>query len=141
MVGCCRYGWVVLVVEMIGATTIVLYGVNLLFNPVVMVYEEDPAHPGKPITRRPYHVRCLVPCYKESLDILRRTIMALYDAQLPEVRTPLMSPGGHRWSHGALTVIEEVMVAKTSVGVQMTQWRSSVHPYGEVDHSSCAAYV
>ncbi len=32
----------------------------------------------------PYHVRVLVPCYKESLEILRRTIMAAYDAQLPE---------------------------------------------------------
>lgn len=34
--------------------------------------------------RYPYHVRVLVPCYKESLEILRRTIMAAYDAQLPE---------------------------------------------------------
>ncbi len=34
--------------------------------------------------RLPYHVRVLVPCYKESLEILRRTIMAAYDAQLPE---------------------------------------------------------
>lgn len=31
-----------------------------------------------------YHIRVLVPCYKESLDILRRTIMAAYDAELPE---------------------------------------------------------
>ena len=29
-------------------------------------------------------MRVLVPCYKESLEILRRTIMAAYDAQLPE---------------------------------------------------------
>ena len=28
----------------------------------------------------------LVPCYKEGLDILRRTVMAAYDAHLPEVR-------------------------------------------------------
>ena len=74
-----------LAVEIIGASTITLYGVNLLFNPVIMVYEEDANNPGKPITKRPYHVRALVPCYKESLEILRRTIMALYDAHLPEV--------------------------------------------------------
>lgn len=29
-------------------------------------------------------MRVLVPCYKEGLDILRRTIMAAYDADLPE---------------------------------------------------------
>ena len=86
MLQLCRYGWVVLAVEMMGFTTIVLYCVNLLFNPVITVYEEDPNNPGRPLTRRPYHVRALVPCYKENLDILRRTIMALYDAQLPEVR-------------------------------------------------------
>ena len=74
-----------LVVEGMGFTTVILYGINLLFNPVVMVYEEDINNPGKPITRRPYHVRVCVPCYKESLEILRRTVMALYDAELPEV--------------------------------------------------------
>ena len=46
--------------------------------------QEDPSSPGKPFTRHPYHVRVLVPCYKESLDILRRTVMAAYDADLPE---------------------------------------------------------
>ena len=80
-----RYGIIVLVVEGMGFTTVILYGVNLLFNPVIMVYEEDANFPGKPITRRPYHVRVCVPCYKESLEIIRRTIMALYDAELPEV--------------------------------------------------------
>ena len=34
--------------------------------------------------RYPSHLRVLVPCYKESLEILRRTIMAAYDAQLHE---------------------------------------------------------
>lgn len=38
---------------------------------------------GKPRTELPYHVRVIVPCYKESLEILRRTIMAAYDADLP----------------------------------------------------------
>ena len=28
---------------------------------------------------------CLVPCYSESLEIIRRTVMAAYDAVLPEV--------------------------------------------------------
>ena len=85
-----------LVVEGMGFTTVVLYGVNLLFNPVLMVYEEDANFPGKPITRRPYHVRVCVPCYKESLEIIRRTIMALYDAELPEVGSAL--PAAVCWS-------------------------------------------
>ena len=34
-------------------------------------------------TRLPYHVRVLVPCYKEDLEILRRTVLAAHDAILP----------------------------------------------------------
>lgn len=44
---------------------------------------DDPTNPGNVRTRFPYHVRVCVPCYKESLEILRRTIMAAYDASLP----------------------------------------------------------
>ncbi len=34
-------------------------------------------------TRLPYHVRVCVPCYKEDLEILRRTVLAAHDAILP----------------------------------------------------------
>ncbi|DBB00628.1 TPA: hypothetical protein ACH3X3_002312 [Trebouxia sp. C0006] len=81
------YGIFVLCVEVMGATTVILYGTNLLWNPVneiVLQESEDGIGPGKLKVRLPYHVRVLVPCYKESLEILRRTIMAAYDAQLPE---------------------------------------------------------
>lgn len=78
------YGIIVLIVELLGSTTVILYGVNLLLEPVLTRYEMDPACPNKPKVKYPYHVRVLVPCYKESLDILRRTIMAAYDADLPE---------------------------------------------------------
>ena len=101
----CRYGWLVLAVECIGATTIVLYGVNLLFNPVAVVYEEDVNNPGKPITKRPYHVRACVPCYKESLEILRRTVMALYDAQLPEVHTSAALQPSHALFHAVFSLL------------------------------------
>ena len=75
----------ILGIEMLGATTVLLYGVNLVRDPVLVNYHlgEDPLNPGKPRTRYPYHVRVLVPCYKESLEILRRTVMAAYDATLP----------------------------------------------------------
>lgn len=42
------YGVFVLIVEVIGATTVMLYGVNLLFNPVKDAFEEDPNMPGYP---------------------------------------------------------------------------------------------
>ena len=71
--------------EILGSTTVILYGTNLLRSPVTMFkVEEDPNSPGKPQTRFPYHVRVLVPCYKESLEILRRTVMAAHDATLPD---------------------------------------------------------
>ena len=38
----------------------------------------------KRIMREPYHVRVLVPCYKEPLDILQRTVTAALHAHLPQ---------------------------------------------------------
>ena len=56
-------------------------------DPVMTTYHmaagDDPTNPGNVRTRFPYHIRVCVPCYKESLEILRRTIMAAYDATLP----------------------------------------------------------
>jgi cellulose synthase/poly-beta-1,6-N-acetylglucosamine synthase-like glycosyltransferase len=77
------YGIYLLVVEILGASTVILYGTNLLWNPVIEKFPEDPDTPGKPKVRLPYHVRVCVPCYKEDLEIVRRTIMAAYDADLP----------------------------------------------------------
>lgn len=58
-------------VEIIGATTTLVYGLNHLF------YTTDGDRPGRkqlagPIaTGMHYHIRCMVPCYKESLQILQ----------------------------------------------------------------------
>lgn len=41
----------VLVVEIMGASTVVLYGINLLFLPDAPVYHPDPARPGLPKVR------------------------------------------------------------------------------------------
>ena len=41
----------VLIVEIIGASTVMLYGVNLLWNPVIEKFEEDPMLPGRPKVR------------------------------------------------------------------------------------------
>jgi len=79
------YGIVILVVEIIGSTTTLVYGLNHLF------YTVDPDVPtrkslaGQPVkTVMQYHIRALVPCYKESLQILQLTVMALLEAELPE---------------------------------------------------------
>lgn len=41
-------GIVLLVVECIGATTVIFYGINLLFNPVHEPFVDDPKQPGCP---------------------------------------------------------------------------------------------
>lgn len=79
-----QYGATVLAIELLGATTVLLYGVNLLLLPAApsTAAETDEAS-GLPRVACAYHVRVLVPCYKESLDILRRTVVAARDAPLP----------------------------------------------------------
>lgn len=76
------YGIIVLAIEIMGATTTLLYGVNLLLHPVYQPIPRDES--GRPMVSLTYHVRVLVPCYKESLEILARTCTAALDAVLPE---------------------------------------------------------
>ena len=48
---CCRYGIYLLIVEILGASTVILYGTNLLWNPVIEKFPEDTDSPGKPKVR------------------------------------------------------------------------------------------
>ena len=41
-----RWGWFVLGVELLGATTTMLYGINIIMDPVHEPLREDPEHPG-----------------------------------------------------------------------------------------------
>ena len=64
------------------------YGLQLALMPQVMpasaLQREHSSHLGSCMqVRLPYHVRVCVPCYKEDLEIVRRTVMAAYDAELP----------------------------------------------------------
>lgn len=43
-----RYGILLLVVECMGASTVMTYGLWLLYNPVQEDFVEDPMNPGKP---------------------------------------------------------------------------------------------
>lgn len=45
------YGIFVLIVEIMGATTTILYGVNILLHPIHEDIPDDPAHPGLPKVR------------------------------------------------------------------------------------------
>ncbi|KAK9828913.1 hypothetical protein WJX72_002766 [[Myrmecia] bisecta] len=78
------YGILVLVVECLGASTTFTYGLHLLMDPEPNIPPPDADNPGLTKSEHPYHVRVLVPCYKESLEIVGRTIQAAYNAALPE---------------------------------------------------------
>ena len=75
------YGIVIFAIEMMGATATILYGMNLVLRPV---YEEIRNEDGKVLCQYPYHVRVLVPCYQEPLSLVKRTIEAALDAELPK---------------------------------------------------------
>ena len=45
------YGIFVLVMEIAGATTTLLYGINMIWHPVNAPVPEDPANPGLPKAR------------------------------------------------------------------------------------------
>jgi len=61
-----RYGVLVLVVEVMGASTVVLYGINLLFTPDAPVYEPDADRPGLPKAWPARSADPRSPCAKES---------------------------------------------------------------------------
>ena len=90
------YGILLLVVEVLGATTVLVYGINLLFSPLHEKPPIDEDYVSKslpagvappsfemPNVALPYHVRVLVPCYKEELEICQRTVLAAAAAPLP----------------------------------------------------------
>ncbi|KAK9857954.1 hypothetical protein WJX84_008696, partial [Apatococcus fuscideae] len=77
------YGIAILVIEIMGATATVIYGLNLILRPVYETFPDDPENPGRPLVDHPYHIRVLIPCYKEPLEIVGRTATAALDAELP----------------------------------------------------------
>ena len=78
------YGVLVLGVEIMGASTTFLYGLNIVARPVHEPARPDADAPGLVLVDHPYHVRVLVPVYKESLDIVAKTISAALAAKLPQ---------------------------------------------------------
>ena len=70
---------------MCGATTTLIYGANLVLDPVSEEPEKDESSdvPGMVKVAVPYHVRVMVPCYSEPLDIISKTCEAAQRAALP----------------------------------------------------------
>ena len=60
-----RYGILLLVVECMGASTVVLYGVWLLYSPVQEDFVEDPHTPGLPKVH--IHPRCTFRCEPDCI--------------------------------------------------------------------------
>ena len=62
------YGIFVLIVEIMGATSTISYGINLIWSPVNPPLAEDPANPGLPKVRcsgaeLPWHLHKLCFCF------------------------------------------------------------------------------
>lgn len=77
------YGVLVLGIEIMGASTTFLYGLNIVARPIHEPARPDDEAPGLVLVDHPYHVRVLVPVYKESLDIVAKTISAALAARMP----------------------------------------------------------
>lgn len=60
----CRYGWMVLIVEMLGATSTILYGLNIILDPVHEPLEMDAEQPG--VSKVGYNS-----CHIHNVDIIR----------------------------------------------------------------------
>ena len=62
----CRYGWFVLIVEMLGATSTITYGLNIIFDPVHEPLEYEADAPGITKVRRPFLDRDFYAGHAES---------------------------------------------------------------------------
>jgi cellulose synthase/poly-beta-1,6-N-acetylglucosamine synthase-like glycosyltransferase len=71
---------VVFAIEMLGAMSIIFYGIWLVALPD---NEDIKAQETVSKFRRQYHIRVLIPCYSEPLAIVQRTILAARRAIVP----------------------------------------------------------
>ena len=76
------YGWVMLVVEAMGGFSVLNFGFLAIFRTVGNSIKWNPGDALRR-TERKYHIRVLIPCYKENLEIVSHTVMACYYAPVP----------------------------------------------------------
>ena len=79
------YGIIVLVVEVLGGLAMLPYGLCLVVGVVgpPPAAVEAAAKGQAATTEVAYHVRVVIPCYKEPLDVITKTFMASLYAALP----------------------------------------------------------
>ncbi|WIA20938.1 hypothetical protein OEZ85_005279 [Tetradesmus obliquus] len=79
------YGVLVLVVEIIGLTAVVPYGMLLPFHTLSSGSKGLPVDDGRAILppEKRFRVHILVPCYKESLEVITNTVTAALAAEVP----------------------------------------------------------
>lgn len=82
------YGIIVLIIEILGGVAMLPYGLCLtmrVIEPecVAAADRASKGHQGPPPTAINYHLRVLIPCYKEPLDVISKTFMASMYAALP----------------------------------------------------------
>jgi len=85
--GYLAYGIIVLLIEIISSTATIGYGILLV------KYSKSRRTKGLPIAKKgtqpdldnlAFHVRVLVPCYKESVELVRHTVLGALRAPLPK---------------------------------------------------------
>lgn len=79
------YSYIVLFVEVLGGLNMIFYGCWLFAKPVnTDVFPPPDRDTGKEAPfRRAYNIRVMIPCYKESLAIIQRTVLAAKRADRP----------------------------------------------------------
>jgi endoglucanase len=128
---CPRYGWIVLCVEILTATSSLSYAVLLCRStrsrgspglepvPDSGNLEAPPFAVSDKLLK--FHVRILVPCYKETLEVVRATVEGALRAELPENtrRTVYVCDDGERHYIGAATCASvQYIGAATCASVQ-----------------------
>lgn len=76
------YGIIVLLVEILGGLAMLPYGLCLCAR-VVNDRAPPPDDKGIVSTQLKYHIRVVIPCYKEPLDVIAKTFMAAMYAAIP----------------------------------------------------------
>ena len=76
----------------------------------------------------PYHIRVLVPCYREELEIVQRTVLAALDADLPAgcARTVYLCDDGKVHSLAVQGVWVSVSAHRRPV--RGKAWRAALQP-------------
>lgn len=71
-----------LAVEILGGIAVIPYALCLVLR-VTNGAPPPPDEKGLCATKLPYHIRVIVPCYKEPLDVIAKTVQAALYAVIP----------------------------------------------------------